>query len=449
MLNRNNHYICYYPQSLRKMNNRIFYLLAVAAMATSASSCKRLSGKKKSGAMSNDGQLHGVAPSSKWNMPKPFGMVYVPQGTFHMGPSDEDVNYAYTARNKQVSISGFWMDATEVTNNEYRQFTNWVRDSIAAKLMGFVKQNPDGLELIDWSKAKTIKWGDKATIEKIDAIIVTPDNRIFGKKELDAKKIVYQSEVFDYKAAASNRDVTIPRSAFIMKQQIPVYPDSLCWVRDFAYSYNEPMAKKYFNHPAFGNYPVVGVSWKQATAFCEWRTHYLNAFLDSKKRATESDFRLPNEAQWEYAARGGRSQSSYPWGGPYLRNKKGCLLANFKPGRGNYPEDGGFYTVRADAYWPNDFGLYNMAGNVAEWTSSLYYEGGYSFQHDMNPDIRWNVKESDPPRMKRKVTRGGSWKDVGYFLQTSTRNYEYQDTSKSYIGFRCVIDLPPSMKRGK
>ncbi|MBN8833241.1 MAG: gliding motility-associated lipoprotein [Niastella sp. SCN 39-18] len=433
------------------MKNRLFLICTIgaAAIAVSTSSCKMLSGKKKSGTLPNDGQLHGVAPSARWNLTKPPGMVYIPPGTFHMGPSDQDINYAYTARNKQVSISGFWMDATEITNNEYRQFTDWVRDSIAAKLMGYVKQDQNGNEMVDWKRAKTIKWGDKATIEKIDAIIVTPDNRIFGKKELDAKKIVYQSEIFDYKAASQNRDVTIPRSAFIIKQQIPVYPDSLCWVRDFAYSYNEPMAKKYYNHPAYGNYPVVGVNWKQATAFCEWRTNYLNAYLEGKKRATESDFRLPTEAQWEYAARGGRSQAPYPWGGPYLRNRKGCLMANFKPGRGNYPEDGGLYTVRADAYWPNDFGLYNMAGNVAEWTSSLYYEGGYTFQHDMNPDIRWNAKDSDPPRMKRKVIRGGSWKDVGYFLQTSTRAYEYQDTAKSYIGFRCVIDLPPSQGKRK
>lgn len=431
------------------MNNRLFYVLAVVTVAASVSSCKMLSGKKKSGSLPNDGQLHGVAPGSRWSLTKPPGMVYIPPGTFHMGPSDEDVNYAYTARNKQVSISGFWMDATEITNNEYRQFTNWVRDSIGAKLMGFVKQGSDGNEYIDWTKAKTIKWGDKATIEKIEAIIVTPENRIFGKKELDANKIVYQSEVFNYKAAAQNRDATVPRSAFIVKQQIPVYPDSLCWIRDFSYSYNEPMAKKYFNHPAYGNYPVVGVNWKQATAFCEWRTHYLNSFLESKKRTAESDFRLPTEAQWEYAARGGRSQAPYPWGGLYLRNKKGCLLANFKPGRGNYPEDGGLYTVRADAYWPNDFGLYNMAGNVAEWTSSLYYEGSYNFQHDMNPDVRYTAKDSDPPRMKRKVIRGGSWKDVGYFLQTGTRAYEYQDTAKSYIGFRCVIDLPPSQSKRK
>src|ERR1700712_3636892 len=183
-------------------------------------------GNKKSG-LPDDGQLHGVAPGSKSNLGKPPGMVYVPPGTFHMGPSDEDVNYAYTARNKQVSISGFWMDATEITNNQYRQFTNWVRDSIAAKLMGFVKQGADGTEAIDWKKATTIKWGDKATMEKIDAMIVTPDNRIFGKKEIDANKILYQSEIFDYKAAAANRDQTIPRSKFILKKSIPIYPDTL------------------------------------------------------------------------------------------------------------------------------------------------------------------------------------------------------------------------------
>ena len=410
--------------------------------------CKMLGKNKKGKALPSDGQLYGVEPSRNWTLPKPPGMVYIPPGTFHMGPSDEDMNFSYTARNKQVSINSFWMDATEITNNEYRQFTNWVRDSTAAKLMGFIKAGTDGTETIDWKKAKTIKWGDKATMEKVDAMILTPDNRIFNKKEIDPTKLVFHSEIFDFKEAAKSPK-GVQRSKFIVKKDLQIYPDTLCWVRDFAYSYNEPMAKKYYSHPAFGNYPVVGISWKQATAFCEWRTQYLNGFLESKKRMTESDFRLPTEAQWEYAARGGRSQSPYPWGGPYLRNRKGCLLANFKPGRGNYPEDGGFYTVRADAYWPNDFGLYNMSGNVAEWTSSLFYEGSYNFQHDMNPEVRWNAKESDPPRMKRKVLRGGSWKDVGYYLQTSARSYEYQDTSKSYIGFRCIIDLPPSNKKGK
>ena len=430
------------------MNSRSFNLIALIAIILFAASCSN-KGSKGGGSYTNDGQKHGVAPGKVYEMKRPLGMVYVPPGTFHMGPSDEDVNYSYTARNKQVSISAFWMDATEITNNEYRQFTNWVRDSLAAKMMGYVKTSPDGIEYIDWKKASAIKWGDKATIEKIDGLIVTADNRIFGKKELDAKKIVYHSEIFDYKAAANNRDTAVQRKEFIVKQDIPVFPDTLVWIRDYAYSYNEPMAKQYYSHPAYGNYPVVGVTWKQATAYAEWRTHYLSSYNESKKRAGQTDFRLPTEAQWEYAARGGRSQTSFPWGGPYTRNKKGCLLANFKPGRGNYPEDGGLYTMRADAFWPNDFGLYNMSGNVAEWTSSLYYEGSYNFQHDMNPDVRWNAKSSDPPRMKRKVIRGGSWKDVQYFLQNSTRAYEYQDTAKSYIGFRCVIDLPPSVKKSR
>ncbi|MCO5234668.1 MAG: SUMF1/EgtB/PvdO family nonheme iron enzyme [Chitinophagaceae bacterium] len=426
-----------------KIKSLLFNLVILAALSMVFASCGKL---KSSKGLRNDGQLHGVAPGGKYVLPKPPGMVYIPQGTFHMGGSDEDINYAFTARNKQITISGFWMDETEITNNEYRQFVYWVRDSIAGDKLGY--KSKDGNSL-DWKKIQTIKWSDPKTIEQLDVMIVSPDNRIFGKKELDAGKLVFHSETFDYKEAARKENATQARSKFIIKKDIPIYPDTLVWVRDFSYSYNEPMSKRYFAHPAFGNYPVVGVNWKQAVAFSEWRTKYLNAFLESQKRTQESDFRLPTEAEWEYAARGGRSQAPFPWGGYYLRNKKGCLLANFKPGRGNYAEDGGLYPVRADAYWPNDFGLYNMSGNVAEWTSSIFYEGAYNFQHDMNPDIRWNAKDSDPPRMKRKVIRGGSWKDVGYFLQVSTRTYEYQDTAKSYIGFRCVIDLPPSSRRSR
>lgn len=397
--------------------------------------------------MPDDGQLHGVAPSTKSGMGKPLGMVYVPPGTFHMGPSDEDINYSFTARNKQVSISGFWMDATEITNNEYRQFVWWTRDSLAAIELGYMKTSANGDTAIDWKKAAVIKYGDRSTMEKLTRLVLAPDNRLYNRIEIDPDKVVYNVQGFDLKEAAKRENAGRPRKDFIYRYDQKVYPDTLVWMRDFSYSYNEPMAKRYFTHPSFGNYPVVGVNWKQAVAFCHWRTHYLNSFLERKKKATESDFRLPTEAEWEYAARGGRTQSMFPWGNYYLRNKKGCLLANFKPGRGNYPEDGGFYTVRADAYWPNDFGLYNMSGNVAEWTSSYYYEGSYNFQHDMNPDIRYNAKDTDPPRMKRKVVRGGSWKDVGYYLQTSTRAYEYQDTAKSYIGFRCVIDLPAQLRK--
>ena len=438
------------PKSM-KMKNHYYNLIAITALVL-MSGCGLLGKKNKGGSLPNDGQLHGIASSTKYTLPKPPGMVYIPQGTFHMGPSDEDVAYAFSARNRSVSISGFWMDATEITNAEYRQFAYWVRDSIVAKKMGYVKAGSDGVEYVDWDKMKTMKWNDPKVVEQLGQtdLILSPEDRIFGKKELDASKLIYHSEVFDLKEAAKRENAGKARSQFIVKKDVRIYPDTLVWIRDFSYSYNEPMTKRYFAHPSFDNYPVVGVNWLQASAFSEWRTHYLNSYLISKNRVQESDFRLPTEAQWEYAARGGRSQSMFPWGNYYLRNKKGCLLANFKPGRGNYPEDGGFYTVRADAYWPNDFGLYCMSGNVAEWTSSIYYEGSYNFQHDMNPDVRWNAKESDPPRMKRKVIRGGSWKDVGYYLQTGTRTYEYQDSTKSYIGFRTVIDLPAATsKRGK
>ena len=434
-----------------KMKNLYYPLLAIACVSM-MTSCGMLGGKKnKGGSLPNDGQVHGVAPGTKYVLPKPPGMVYIPQGTFHMGPSDEDPAYAFSARNRSVSISGFWMDATEITNNEYRQFVYWVRDSVTARKLAYVKAGADGTENVDWAKMKTLKWSDPKTVEALGQtdMILPPEERIFGKKELDVSKIVYQVEKFDLKEAAKKQNAGVPRSKFIQRYPERVYPDTLVWIRDFSYSYNEPMTKRYFSHPAFGNYPVVGVTWKQAEAFCNWRTLYLNVFLDSKKRAQESDFRLPTEAQWEYAARGGRSQTMFPWGNYYLRNKKGCLMANFKPGRGNYPEDGGFYTVRADAYWPNDFGLYCMSGNVAEWTSTIFYEGRNNFQHDMNPDVRWNAKDDDPPLMKRKIIRGGSWKDVGYYLQNGTSTYEYQDTAKSYIGFRCVIDLPAAPPKGR
>src|SRR4249919_3508857 len=157
MIIQNNHYICPIPSKLKTMKYRLVYLVAVIAITSLSTSCKK-SGSKSSGGYATDkGQLIGVAPASKWSLPKPPGMVYIPPGTFHMGSSDEDMSYALTARNKSVSISGFWMDATEITNNEYRQFTNWVRDSIAAKLMSLTKQGSDGNTYVDWSKASKIK----------------------------------------------------------------------------------------------------------------------------------------------------------------------------------------------------------------------------------------------------------------------------------------------------
>ena len=250
--------------------------------------------------------------------------------------------------------------------------------------------------------------------------------------------MVFEYEWYDWQRAAHDRGRS-PRASFIRRKKINIYPDTLVWIRDFAYSYNEPMTRNYFWHPAFDDYPVVGVDWHMANAFCYWRTKLWNAYQTYQDGVVSEDFRLPFEHEWEYASRGGHDMAPFPWGGYYIRNSKGCLLANFKPGRGNYPEDGGLYTVKADAYFPNDYGLYNMAGNVSEWTATAYYENAYAFIHDLNPDIRYDAKAEDPEAYKRKVIRGGSWKDVMFFLQTGTRHWDFEDTTKSYIGFRCAL----------
>jgi formylglycine-generating enzyme len=434
------------------MKNFFYTILLASASAVTLTSCGSKGPSTKS--MTDvDGQVHGVSPNAKRSMGAPFGMAYIPPGTFHMGPSDEDINSNLNSRNRQVSIPGFWMDKTELTNNKYREFTIWVRDSLAATELGFVKQSGgqnaggDAAVAIDWNKAKTIKYDSKSLEKLSEKLILAQDNRLYGRPEIDPDKLKYRYEVFILTEAAKRSNMGKPRKNFITRDTVKVYPDTLVWMRDFSYAYNEPMTKRYFAHPAFGDYPVVGITWKQAKAFCHWRSEMQNKFLGKKGMAVESAYRLPSEAEWEYAARGTRTNSMYPWGNYYPRNKKGCLLANFKPGRGNYAEDGGFYTVRADAYWPNDYGLFNMSGNVAEWTESYYNEGSYNFVNEMSPDMRYDAKDSDPPYMKRKTIRGGSWKDIAFYLQTSTRAFEYQDSAKSYIGFRCAIDLAPRMAR--
>lgn len=383
---------------------------------------------------SYNGQLLGEVDRPKWRPEMPYGMVYIPTGTLHVGPSDQDVNSARVARAKSISIVGFYMDDTEISNNEYRQFVNWVRDSIGHKLLDHVIiDDYTGDEKIDWKQK--INWADNETKELLEAMTV-PQNDPIAPGAVDGDKLIFEYVWVDWQTAANEPGVD--RDNLIIKESVPIYPDTLVWIRDFSYSYNEPMARNYFAHPAFDDYPVVGVNWDKANAFCAWRTKYYNDYKQQVGQPMIDDFRLPTEHEWEYAARGGKELAPYPWGGPYIRNSKGCLLANFKPGRGNYPEDGGLYTVRVDAYWPNDFGLYNMAGNVAEWTSSAFYENSYHFMHDLNPDIRYDASESESVTMKRKVIRGGSWKDIGFYIQTGTRHWEYSFENKSYIGFRSV-----------
>jgi len=425
-----------------------------------------ISGCGKSG----NGELVGVGRGSSFYEPEPYGMVFIEQGSFNMGINDQDVVQAMSTQTRTVSVTSFYMDDTEITNDEYRQFVYWVRDSIARRMLGeqydqfLISEDKFGNTIdppfLNW-KTKLI-WTDKEYAEILEDLYLPENERFFRRKEIDTRKLIYEYDWVDLTQAAikSNRynfetnsyegevynqkgeSVKInDRSAFILKDKVNVYPDTLVWMADFSYSFNEPYTKMYFWHPGYDQYPVVGVSWKQATAFCIWRTQLLNNFLRSKRQPEVMEYRLPIEAEWEYAARGGLRSNIYPWGGMYTRNNKGCFLANFQPLRGRYGDDGGMYTMPVASFAPNDFGLYDMAGNVAEWTSSSFDESAYAFVHNLRPDFKRNALPTDPHVLKRKVIRGGSWKDVGLFLQNATRTYEYQDTTKSYIGFRCVRDV--------
>lgn len=398
---------------------------AVALLAMAAAGC---------GPSGTGGQLVGEPNTMAYKPPVPLGMTYVPSGILKMGASDEDIRGRNDALVRTTQVTGFYMDATEISNAEYRQFTNYVRDSMAHTILGDFIDNPDGSTRVDMRKR--INYKDPDVQDQLASLFLTPEQSGWGKREFDNSKLIFHYVKLDYDEAVKNPSQ--PAANFRRTHDIAVYPDTAVWVKQFSYSYNEPIAQQYNWFAAFNNYPVVGVNWNQANAFCAWRTDLWRTERERNRLFFEGEFALPNEMQWEWAARGGRNESPYPWGGPYLVNKKGCYLANFKPLRGNYAADGGLYTVPVDRYWPNDYGLYNMAGNVSEWTSSSYFGGTYQTVADLNPNVNYKIRENDPQWMRRKVVRGGSWRDVAFYLQNGTRDYEYADTAKAYIGFRCI-----------
>lgn len=400
--------------------------------------------------------------------PAPFGMSFIDRGSYIMGAEDDELQQGI-ATTKRVSVEAFWMDDTEITNNEYRQFVYWVRDSIARTLLsetfpefmitedgrGTFYENP----YLNWDDP--IEWRNPDFQAALEELYVPEEERMFFSKAVDARKMIYDYYWIDFQQAAKKENrynyatqsydgtvinengeevPVVNRSSFIFHKSVPIYPDTLCWVRDYTYSYNEPLTKNYFAHVAFDDYPVVGVTWHQAKAFCHWRTKMMNNFQGRMEVPGVHDYRLPTEAEWEYAARGGHERTLYSWGSYYTRNIMGCFKANFKPNRGNYVADSqsGTTTMKVGSFDPNDYKLYDMSGNVAEWTSSAFDESAYENINDFNPSYEYNSSPGDAPVMKRKVVRGGSWKDIAYYIRNSTRSFEYEDTVKSYIGFRCV-----------
>ena len=463
-------------------------LLSAFAILLTLSGCF---GAKQASVAGRGGEVVGVSGRS-FVEPAPYGMVKINRGFLKMGMETQDSLWGMKTPRKDVSVDGFWMDDTEITNSEYKQFVAYVRDSILRTRLAdpayggdetyMITEDKNGDPVtphVNWKKALPKKPNEDEQ-RAFESLYET--NPVTGEKLIDCRQLNYKYEIYDYTAAAQrkfrlnpqertlNTDVKINSDEVVMISKdtayyddegrvvretinrplsgpwdflntyiVNVYPDTTCWVNDFRNAENETYLRSYFSNPAYNDYPVVGVTWEQANAFCAWRTDYLLKGLGPEARFVQR-YRLPTEAEWEYAARG-KNQNEFPWDNADVKNGDGCFYANFKPDRGNYTKDGNLITSKVAIYSPNSNGLYDMAGNVAEWTSTVYTEAGVDAMSDFNPTLQYNAAIEDPYRLKKKSVRGGSWKDPESFIRSAWRTFEYQNQPRSYIGFRCVRSL--------
>lgn len=463
------------------------FCLAVAMLASCGGKKERSS---TTGWKYNDQKWGGFEKLDYEGQATGPNLTLIEGGTFTMGVTEQDVTFEWNNVPRRVTVSSFYMDETEVANIDYREYLYWT-DRV------FREQYPEV-----WKRA---------------------------------------------------------------------LPDTLVWREELAY--NEPFVETYFRHPAYDNYPVVGVNWNQANDYCVWRSDRVNEMIliergilnENPEQKNEDNFhsesylvgqyegsvkkglknlqtgeerrvrledgillpayRLPTEAEWEYAAlslKGNQATSKdelitdrriYPWDGNTVRYQKrnkyqGKILANFKRSGGDYMGMAGALNDKAATpspvrtNWPNDYGLYNMAGNVNEWTADLYrpmtltdvrdvenqdlnpYRGN-SFKTkitdpetgapiekdslgrlqyqlmdttatalrdnykrpevfnyldgDKESEVEYQFGKSTLVNDKVRVYKGGSWADRAFWLSPGARRFLNEEKSNSKIGFRCAM----------
>jgi formylglycine-generating enzyme required for sulfatase activity len=531
-------------------------------------------------------------------------MVYVPGGsvTIKYSQSSTDTN-----SKKRVSLSSFYIDKTEVTNQQYRMFSEWVIDSIA--IVNYLKDDkyfldppPGGYpdEKAKEAKAEIAKTDTVAVKDTLatalggdipvaPAASVTPTTSVaptvassdtnatknsavtdstgrLVRRRINWSKVkhkdIFESDddeikakiapmydpvtnrvreelyVYNFtylKATGTNKNVKVGEYT---TEPINIYPDTKIWFKDLHNSQVEILVENYFTQPPFDDYPVVGVSWKQARAFAAWRSHTNFDFANIAEylKYYRLQFSLPSEAQWVYAAGKDIKNANQPVmtsepepeatpekapdtavaaapapvldssvtagtnvmpvadttatvatddnaskdgeskkkkkkkkkkgeeaeeepaevvvaakddkdATPVERDRNGALLVNFKQEEGDYTEDGANFTLPVMSYAPNEFGVYNMVGNVAEWVLDAYSPSAFAFVSDINPVLLYDADPKDADAMKRKVVRGGSFVSNAKALSPFTRDFELQDNVHCYIGFRCVMSAPEILSK--